>query len=159
MHRIESMMSLGSNSKPITPEKHYKDAPNTPLLARSNLLTRNSSSNQIFSSDRRGLDTGEAITSNRVLMRSKTGLNYFNPQMPTNRNSVASFRPTDSQLQAASLEINSGLLKTIQPAQQPQPEKQQRFRIALVSDFFVPNLGGVEMHIYNVAQSLMGRGH
>ena len=28
-----------------------------------------------------------------------------------------------------------------------------------MSDFFVPNLGGVEMHIYNVAQSLMGRGH
>ena len=156
MHRIESMMSLGSNSKPITPEKHYKDAPNTPLLARSNLLTRNSSSNQIFSSGRKGLDTGEAATSNRVLMRSKTGLNYFNPQVT--RNSVANCRPTESELHAASLEINSGLLKP-QPALQPQPEKQQRYRIALVSDFFVPNLGGVEMHVYNVAQSLMGRGH
>ena len=158
MHRIESMMSLGSNSKPITPEKHsYKDAPNTPLLARSNLLTRNSSSNQIFSG-RRGLDTGEAVTSNRVLMRSKTGLNYFNHQVPRNKNSVANCKPIDSELHAASMEINSGVLKP-QPVQQTQPVTQQRFRIALVSDFFVPNLGGVEMHIYNLAQSLMGRGH
>jgi phosphatidylinositol glycan class A protein len=32
-------------------------------------------------------------------------------------------------------------------------------RIALVSDFFVPNLGGVEMHMYNVAQCLIEMGH
>lgn len=32
-------------------------------------------------------------------------------------------------------------------------------RICLVSDFFVPNLGGVEMHIYNVGQCLIERGH
>lgn len=37
------------------------------------------------------------------------------------------------------------------------PEK--RYNICMVSDFFVPNLGGVEMHIYNVAQCLMKRGH
>ena len=29
----------------------------------------------------------------------------------------------------------------------------------MVSDFFVPNLGGVEMHIYNVAQCLIEMGH
>ena len=27
----------------------------------------------------------------------------------------------------------------------------RKLRIAFVSDFFVPNLGGVEMHMYNVA--------
>lgn len=32
-------------------------------------------------------------------------------------------------------------------------------RIALVSDFFFPGFGGVEVHIYNVAQCLMRRGH
>jgi len=37
------------------------------------------------------------------------------------------------------------------------PDK--RFNICMVSDFFVPNLGGVEMHMYNVAQCLMKRGH
>ena len=31
--------------------------------------------------------------------------------------------------------------------------------IAVVSDFFIPNLGGVEMHMYNVAQCLRERGH
>ena len=117
------MMSLGSNSKPITPEKHaYKDAPNTPLLARSNLLTRNSSSNQIFSG-RRDLDTGEVATSNRVLMRSKTGLSYFNHQVERNRHSVANGRPTDSELHATSIEINSGLSKP-QPVKQTQLEKR-----------------------------------
>jgi len=29
----------------------------------------------------------------------------------------------------------------------------------MVSDFFVPNLGGVEMHMYNVAQCLIELGH
>ena len=38
-------------------------------------------------------------------------------------------------------------------------EQSLRFRIALVSDYFVPNLGGVEMHMYNVAQCLLDRGH
>jgi phosphatidylinositol glycan class A protein len=32
-------------------------------------------------------------------------------------------------------------------------------RIALVSDFFFPGFGGVEIHIYNVAQCLLRRGH
>ena len=32
-------------------------------------------------------------------------------------------------------------------------------RIAMICDFFVPNLGGVEMHMYNVAQCLIEQGH
>ncbi|XP_065163277.1 phosphatidylinositol N-acetylglucosaminyltransferase subunit A [Atheta coriaria] len=32
-------------------------------------------------------------------------------------------------------------------------------RICLVSDFFYPNVGGVEEHIYNLAQCLISRGH
>ena len=34
-----------------------------------------------------------------------------------------------------------------------------KMTIALVSDFFVPNLGGVEMHMYNIGQCLIERGH
>ena len=29
----------------------------------------------------------------------------------------------------------------------------------MVSDFFVPNLGGVEMHMFTLAQCLLERGH
>lgn len=29
----------------------------------------------------------------------------------------------------------------------------------MVSDFFIPSLGGVEMHIFNVAQCLIKQGH
>ena len=32
-------------------------------------------------------------------------------------------------------------------------------RILMVSDFFYPNFGGVEHHIYHLAQCLMQRGH
>jgi phosphatidylinositol glycan class A protein len=39
---------------------------------------------------------------------------------------------------------------------QPQPRP---LNIALVSDFFYPNLGGVEMHIYSLAYCLMERGN
>jgi phosphatidylinositol glycan class A protein len=35
----------------------------------------------------------------------------------------------------------------------------QKHRICMVSDFFYPNMGGVEMHIYSLAQGLMQRGH
>jgi phosphatidylinositol glycan class A protein len=36
---------------------------------------------------------------------------------------------------------------------------QRRYSIALVSDFFLPGFGGVEVHIYNLAQCLLRRGH
>ena len=36
---------------------------------------------------------------------------------------------------------------------------QRRHRIAMVCDFFYPNLGGVENHIYSLSQKLMERGH
>lgn len=35
----------------------------------------------------------------------------------------------------------------------------QQHRVALVSDFFYPGFGGVEIHVYNVAQCLIRRGH
>lgn len=35
----------------------------------------------------------------------------------------------------------------------------QRYNIALISDFFLPGFGGVEVHIYNLAQCLIRRGH
>ena len=36
---------------------------------------------------------------------------------------------------------------------------QRRHRIAMVCDFFFPNLGGVENHIYSLSQKLIERGH
>jgi phosphatidylinositol N-acetylglucosaminyltransferase subunit A len=36
---------------------------------------------------------------------------------------------------------------------------RQRHRIAMVCDFFYPNVGGVENHIYSVSQKLIERGH
>jgi phosphatidylinositol glycan class A protein len=38
-------------------------------------------------------------------------------------------------------------------------EQNSCFRIAMVSDFFYPNGGGVENHIYAVASCLARRGH
>jgi phosphatidylinositol glycan class A protein len=35
----------------------------------------------------------------------------------------------------------------------------QRYSILLVSDYFFPNLGGVEMHIFQLGQCLIERGH
>ena len=35
----------------------------------------------------------------------------------------------------------------------------QQHRICMLSDFFYPNLGGVEMHIWSLAQCLIQRGH
>eukprot|EP01135_Chromosphaera_perkinsii_P001914 Nk52_evm63s212 gene=Nk52_evmTU63s212 len=34
-----------------------------------------------------------------------------------------------------------------------------KYRICIVSDFFFPNMGGVESHIYQISQCLMARGH
>ncbi|XP_057320150.1 phosphatidylinositol N-acetylglucosaminyltransferase subunit A-like [Microplitis mediator] len=36
---------------------------------------------------------------------------------------------------------------------------QVKHRICMVSDFFYPNMGGVEEHIFNLSQCLLGRGH
>ena len=38
-------------------------------------------------------------------------------------------------------------------------QPRQLHRIAMVSDFFYPGFGGVEIHMYNVAQCLLRRGH
>ena len=35
----------------------------------------------------------------------------------------------------------------------------KKYKICLVSDFFYPNMGGVESHLYQVAQCLLERGH
>lgn len=37
--------------------------------------------------------------------------------------------------------------------------KDMKHRIAMVSDFFYPNVGGVESHIYQLSQCLLARGH
>ncbi|KAE8217152.1 hypothetical protein CF319_g8694 [Tilletia indica] len=42
---------------------------------------------------------------------------------------------------------------------QKQPASFRRLRIAMISDFFFPNVGGVEGHIYMVSQQLLRRGH
>ena len=38
-------------------------------------------------------------------------------------------------------------------------QKQRRYRIAMVCDFFYPRLGGVEMHIWSLSQHLLRLGH
>lgn len=39
------------------------------------------------------------------------------------------------------------------------PHKKRSYNIAMVSDFFYPQPGGVELHIYHLAQRLIARGH
>jgi hypothetical protein len=41
----------------------------------------------------------------------------------------------------------------------PRRQRQQQHRILMVSDFFYPNFGGVENHIYQLSQCLMAAGH
>jgi hypothetical protein len=38
-------------------------------------------------------------------------------------------------------------------------ETKRTFRIAMLSDFFYPNVGGVEGHIYQLSQCLIKRGN
>lgn len=40
-----------------------------------------------------------------------------------------------------------------------QPRGRIKHRICMVSDFFYPNTGGVESHIYHLSQCLLARGH
>lgn len=37
--------------------------------------------------------------------------------------------------------------------------KMVKLNIAMVCDFFFPNLGGVESHIYELSQNLLAMGH
>ena len=39
------------------------------------------------------------------------------------------------------------------------PRKKRSYNIAMVSDFFYPQPGGVELHIYHLSQRLIARGH
>ncbi len=39
------------------------------------------------------------------------------------------------------------------------PDDAQQLRVLMVSDFFYPNTGGVESHIYQLSQCLLARGH
>ena len=41
----------------------------------------------------------------------------------------------------------------------PPPPPGERLRVCMVCDFFHPNSGGVENHIFAVAATLMARGH
>ena len=46
-----------------------------------------------------------------------------------------------------------------QPLQQQQPPQQQQLRVCMVCDFFFPRFGGVENHVWSMAQSLLRLGH
>ena len=41
----------------------------------------------------------------------------------------------------------------------PRPKKMKKHTILMVSDFFFPRLGGVEMHIWSLSQCLLSQGH
>lgn len=41
----------------------------------------------------------------------------------------------------------------------PDDAPPQQLRLLMVSDFFYPNTGGVESHIYQLSQCLLARGH
>jgi hypothetical protein len=41
----------------------------------------------------------------------------------------------------------------------PVKRRKYKYSIALISDFFYPNMGGVEMHLYQLAQCLIHRGN
>ena len=41
----------------------------------------------------------------------------------------------------------------------PPMIRRESFRICFCSDFFHPNVGGVESHMWNIAQTLIDRGH
>ncbi len=79
---------------------------------------------------------------------------------PTNhkmrkRRDLSSISPVRSQrARKESLSLDSWRNETSQ-----QAVKTQSFRVAMVSDFFFPNTGGIEMHIYQLSQALMSRGH
>ena len=38
-------------------------------------------------------------------------------------------------------------------------DSRSSYRLCLVSDFFYPNMGGVESHLFQLAQCLLERGH
>lgn len=42
---------------------------------------------------------------------------------------------------------------------QPRPPLQRQHRILMACDFFYPNCGGIENHIYQLSQCLIGLGH
>ena len=42
---------------------------------------------------------------------------------------------------------------------QQHPKQKQKHRVALVCNFFYPRLGGVEMHIWSLANCLLRLGH
>ncbi|KAI9184089.1 Phosphatidylinositol N-acetylglucosaminyltransferase GPI3 subunit [Blastocladiella emersonii ATCC 22665] len=58
---------------------------------------------------------------------------------------------------AASLAASSASSQGSIPPQEQQPRR--RLRICLVSDFFFPNVGGIESHLYCIAQELIQLGH
>ncbi|PIK34916.1 putative phosphatidylinositol N-acetylglucosaminyltransferase subunit A [Apostichopus japonicus] len=48
--------------------------------------------------------------------------------------------------------------RTSSKSKTPKSE-EMRHKICMVSDFFYPNMGGVESHIYQLSQCLLHRGH
>jgi hypothetical protein len=56
-------------------------------------------------------------------------------------------------------ESSEGIQDEISMEMDTQQKCQMRHRVLMVSDFFYPNFGGVENHIYYLSQCLLQRGH
>lgn len=50
------------------------------------------------------------------------------------------------------------MIESVDTEFKDSPENIAR-RILIVTDFFFPNVGGVESHVYNLSQCLMDTGH
>ncbi|EGG18823.1 GlcNAc transferase [Cavenderia fasciculata] len=81
--------------------------------------------------------------------QSNSIVNYINSNTNNNNNN------NDS---STSMMMNQNELNTMQQQQETSPTRKT-YRIAMVSDFFFPNMGGVEEHLYQLSQCLIKRGN
>eukprot|EP00455_Lapot_gusevi_P041136 TRINITY_DN4740_c0_g2_i1.p1 TRINITY_DN4740_c0_g2~~TRINITY_DN4740_c0_g2_i1.p1 ORF type:complete len:510 (+),score=77.02 TRINITY_DN4740_c0_g2_i1:68-1597(+) len=81
--------------------------------------------------------------------------------LPLSSFSSSSFSSSSSSSSYSSSSYSSGLLTPPSPSSLIENEKvaSKKYTICMVSDFFFPRMGGVEMHQYQLAQCLLRRGH
>jgi hypothetical protein len=72
-------------------------------------------------------------------------------------------RNNEPPLRQATKEPSPSSLSNVEPLSTSvlttKPSKRYKYSIAMISDFFYPNMGGVEEHLYQISQCLIKRGN
>ena len=142
--------------------KRVKSAYDVTYETNSRDTTEDSSSSERTDEE---TSTSSTISDFQGLSNSMNNLSKQPNKTPTNKLRMTHRRTVSDHIKNGTPEFNKFHKETLQSSPLDTPfgettkKRKHKYSIAMISDFFYPNMGGVEEHLYQISQCLIKRGN